>query len=237
MIGSAGMSHMIRIGAGVSAVALAVGLGFAFWPQIDASMANGRAAVEKPIFVVPATPVKLEAAVGHQQTPPVAPTDAPAAAPELQTAVATAPASTGGGVTVVPGSEPNGDDTPLAKLAMAFRTNNGTTPGLGMTRGLTITPTNAPQASDDARRLCAQGLVALAKGYIVGARAYLQRAAEAGDARALLALGETYDPSALARLGARGVKGDPSRARDYYSQALAAGVGDAREHMAALTSP
>jgi hypothetical protein len=229
------MSHMIRIGAGVSAVALAVALGVAFWPQIDTSMANGRAAVEKPIFVVPATPVKLEAAVGRQPTP-IAPADTPAA-PELQTAVATAPAPTGGGVTVVPGSEPTGDDTPLAKLAMAFRTNSATTAGLGMTRGLTITPTNAAQASDDARRLCAQGLVALAKGYIVGARAYLQRAAEAGDARALLALGETYDPAALARLGARGVKGDPARARDYYSQALAAGVGDAREHMAAVTSP
>jgi hypothetical protein len=232
------MSHMVRIGVGVSAVALAVALGIAFWPQIDRSMANGRASVERPVFVVPAAPVKLEAALGRPQTPNVAPAAAPATAPEPQAAVAadSAPA-VGGGVTVVPGSEPTGDDTPLAKLAMAFRTNNGTTASLGMTRGFTIAPTNAPQASDDARRLCAQGLVALAKGYIVGARAYLQRAAEAGDARALLALGETYDPSALARLGARGVKGDPAKARDYYSQALAAGVGDAREHMAAVTSP
>jgi hypothetical protein len=230
------MSHMIRIGAGVSAVAVAIALGIAFWPQIDTSMAHGRIAVEKPIFVVPAAPVKLEAALGRPQAAAAEPAAAPPTPPP---ATETAPApSAAAGVTVVPGSQPaSDDDAPLAKLALAFRTNNGAAPGLGMTRSLTITPTGAPQASDDARRLCAQGLVALAKGYIVGARAYLQRAAEAGDPRALLALGETYDPVALARLGARGVKGDPARARDYYSQALAAGVGDAREHMAALTSP
>jgi TPR repeat protein len=234
------MSHMIRIGAGVSAAALAIALGIAFWPQIDRSMANGRVAVEKPIFVVPATPVKLEAAVARPQAPaaapPVAAAAVAAAAPTPQTAT-TAPAA---GVTVVPGSQPSEDDAPLAKLAMAFRTNGSATQptsAFGVTRGLTITPTNPPHASEDARRLCAQGLVALAKGYIAGARAYLERAAEAGDARALLALGETYDPAALARLGAKGVKGDPARARDYYSQALAAGVGDAREHMAAITSP
>jgi hypothetical protein len=239
MIGSAGMSHMIRIGAGVSAVALAIALGIAFWPQIDRSMANSRMAVEKPVFVVPATPVKLEAALARQQTPPAA-APAPATAPASQPQ--TAAAGPDAGVTVVPESQPqsNAEDAPLAKLAMAFRTNGvggqQPSPNFGMTRGLTISPTNAP-ASDDARRLCAQGLVALAKGYVDSARAYLQRAAEAGDARALLALGETYDPVALTRLGVQGVKGDSARARDYYSQALAAGVGDARERMAAIASP
>ena len=109
-----------------------------------------------------------------------------------------------------------------------------TTPELGATRGLTISSSNAPPASEEARRFCAQGLVALAQGYIAEARAFLQRAAEAGDARALLALGETYDPTTLARIGARGIKGDAARARDYYSQALAAGLSDARERMAAL---
>jgi hypothetical protein len=171
--------------------------------------------VEKPVFVVPAAPVKLEAALARQTAP-------------------TQAASTL--------AAPSDGDAALTKLAMALRANAPATPQtsaapLGAARGLTIAPTNAPAASEEARRLCAQGLVALAQGYIASARAYLERAAEAGDARALLALGETYDPAALARIGARGIKGDAARARDYYSQALAAGVGDARERMAAVTSP
>ena len=89
---------------------------------------------------------------------------------------------------------------------------------------------------DDARRLCAEGLVAFAKGDIATARAFLQRAAEDGDARALMALGDTYDPTTLTRLGAVGVKGDEGTARSYYSRALAAGVGGARERIAALAS-
>jgi len=89
---------------------------------------------------------------------------------------------------------------------------------------------------DDARRLCAEGLVAFARGDIAAARAFLQRAAEGGDARALMALGDTYDPTTLARLGAVGIKGDEAAARSYYSRALAAGVSGARERIAALAS-
>ena len=51
-----------------------------------------------------------------------------------------------------------------------------------------------------------------------------------------MALGDTYDPSTLSRLGAIGVKGDEAAARSYYSRALAAGVGGARERIAALAS-
>jgi TPR repeat protein len=87
---------------------------------------------------------------------------------------------------------------------------------------------------DDARRLCAAGLIALAKGDIAAARALLRRAAEAGDPRALMALGDTYDPTTLSRLGALGLKGDEKLARTYYSRAAAAGVGGARERMASL---
>ena len=89
---------------------------------------------------------------------------------------------------------------------------------------------------DDARRLCAEGLIAFAKGDIAEARAFLKRAAEDGDPRALMALGDTYDPTTLSRLGALGLKGDESVARGYYSRALAAGVGGARERIAALAA-
>jgi hypothetical protein len=89
---------------------------------------------------------------------------------------------------------------------------------------------------DDARRLCAEGLIAFAKGDIASARAFLKRSAEGGDARALMALGDTYDATTLSRLGALGLKGDEALARSYYSRALAAGVGGARERIAALAA-
>ena len=48
-----------------------------------------------------------------------------------------------------------------------------------------------------------------------------------------MVLGETYDPASLARMGVLGIKGDAAKARDYYAKALAAGMGAARERMAA----
>ncbi len=89
---------------------------------------------------------------------------------------------------------------------------------------------------DDGRRLCAEGLVAFAKGDIATARAFFVSAAEAGDARALVALGDTFDPATLTRLGALGLKGDGAKARDYYARALAAGATGARERLAALAA-
>jgi TPR repeat protein len=89
---------------------------------------------------------------------------------------------------------------------------------------------------DEARRLCAEGLVAFAKGDIATARAFFVSAAEAGDARALVALGDTFDPGTLIRLGVIGLKGDGAKARDYYGRALAAGAAGARERLAALAA-
>ena len=114
----------------------------------------------------------------------------------------------------------------MSRLANALR---GPSPDGGPIASLSI-------PIDDGRRLCAEGLVAFANGDIAAARAFLKRAAEAGDARALVALGDTYDPATLTRLGAVGLKGDEAAARNYYSRALAAGVGGARERIAALAA-
>jgi hypothetical protein len=89
---------------------------------------------------------------------------------------------------------------------------------------------------DEARRLCAEGLVAFAKGDIATARAFFVSAASAGDARALVALGDTFDPGTLSRLGVVGLKGDEAKARDYYARALTAGATGARERIAALAA-
>ena len=123
------------------------------------------------------------------------------------------------------------------KLAQALRETqpNAAQAANGPTRDLTLTPTdvNFSAPSDDARQFRAQGLVALAGGDVAAARAFLERAADAGDARALLVLGDAYDPTTLTRLGAIGVKGDASRARDYYRRASDAGLAAARQRIAA----
>jgi TPR repeat protein len=108
----------------------------------------------------------------------------------------------------------------------ALRANEGASPGAA---ALAI-------PIDDGRRLCAEGLVAFAKGDIATARAFFVSAAEAGDARALVALGDTFDPATLTHLGVLGLKGDGAKARDYYARALAAGATGARERLAALAA-
>jgi hypothetical protein len=129
------------------------------------------------------------------------------------------------------------DSAALAKLAVALKTEPSTTAAHpGATRSMALSAPSPP-VSEVARQLCAQGLIALAAGDIAGARLYLDRAAEAGDARALMALGASYDPATLAKMGALGVKGDAPTARAYYARALAAGMGAARERMAALDAP
>ena len=128
------------------------------------------------------------------------------------------------------------DKAAIDKLALALRAGPQATDGASPTRALAPTFIVASQAdaNGEALRLRAEGLAAMAGGDFAGARALLERAAEAGDARALLVLGDTYDPATLARMGALGLRGDAARARDYYARALAAGIGAARERIVAL---
>jgi hypothetical protein len=131
---------------------------------------------------------------------------------------------------------PAADKAAIDKLAFALRDGLVPADGASPTGALALMPITATSANanDAALRLRAQGLVALAGGDVAGARAFLERAAEGGDARALLVLGDTYDPATLARMGAVGLKGDAARARDYYARALTAGVAAGRDRMAAL---
>jgi hypothetical protein len=132
-------------------------------------------------------------------------------------------------------AEPAGDKNGLVKLAAALRSDpappSSATP-LG--RGLAEAALKTGAPSEQAARFFALGLVALADGDVAGARAFLDRAADEGDTRALMVLGDTYDPATLTRLGAVGIRGDAMRARDYYARALAAGVVAARQRIAAL---
>jgi hypothetical protein len=73
-------------------------------------------------------------------------------------------------------------------------------------------------------------------GDLVTARALFQRAADAGDATAAMALGATYDPDVLAKLGAVGVGADVEKARSWYQKAESQGSAQATRRLQALAN-
>jgi TPR repeat protein len=71
----------------------------------------------------------------------------------------------------------------------------------------------------------------ITQGDIAAARLTLTRAAEAGDARAALALGATYDAEVLHNLGVLGVVADSGQARAWYVRAAQFGSGEATRRL------
>ena len=98
-------------------------------------------------------------------------------------------------------------------------------------------PVASSTADTNAKTLLAEGVGLLAQGEIAASRLLLEQAANAGESRAWVALGDSYDPAVLSRLGALGVKGDAAMARDCYTKAASAGLSEARERIAALGAP
>ncbi len=89
--------------------------------------------------------------------------------------------------------------------------------------------------ADRIEGLMAHGKKMIDVGYLAGARAYYRRAAEAGSGEAALAMGATYDPDIIARLGVQGIKPDPAHAATWYARAASLGVADRRTKLGALT--
>jgi TPR repeat protein len=63
-----------------------------------------------------------------------------------------------------------------------------------------------------------------------------QRAAETGDAGAAMALGATYDPLFLARLGTMGMVADVTKARHWYQKAKDFGSQEAPRRLELLAN-
>jgi hypothetical protein len=74
----------------------------------------------------------------------------------------------------------------------------------------------------------------ITQGDIASARLVLTRAAEAGDARAALALGATFDAGVLRKLGVLGGFGDVEQARAWYAKAAEYGSGEATRRLEVL---
>lgn len=84
---------------------------------------------------------------------------------------------------------------------------------------LPVPPAKPAGLPTDIAALVARGDALLNSGDIVSARLYYERAANAGDSRAAMLMGETYDPDFLARAGVRGVRGDAAIADSWYRRA------------------
>ena len=82
--------------------------------------------------------------------------------------------------------------------------------------------------------LMKQGEQFIAAGDVVTARIVFQRAAEAGNANAAMALGATYDPTVLAKLGVVGMSADVEKARSWYQTAEKLGSPEARRRLDVL---
>jgi hypothetical protein len=87
---------------------------------------------------------------------------------------------------------------------------------------------------DEIATLLRRGQDLAAQGDLAGARLLLRRAAEAGDAQSMQALGATYDPTVLAKLNVIGVAPDNARARGWYERAAAAGAPEASRRLEQL---
>jgi hypothetical protein len=91
-------------------------------------------------------------------------------------------------------------------------------------------------AAEEIALLIKQGEQFVANGDFVTARLMFQRAAQAGDASAAMALAATYDPLMLARLGAVGVGGDVEKARSWYQKAESLGAPEATHRLSLLAN-
>ena len=89
---------------------------------------------------------------------------------------------------------------------------------------------------EEIKLLTKQGEQFVAAGDLVTARILFQRAAEAGDATAAMALGATYDPNVLAKLGVVGMGADVEKARSWYRKAESFGSPDASRRLNALAN-
>lgn len=74
----------------------------------------------------------------------------------------------------------------------------------------------------------------IASGDFVGARAVLERAADAGDASAAFAIASTYDPVVLARFKVRGLEPDLVKAGFWYERARELGSTEAPRRLQAM---
>jgi hypothetical protein len=89
-------------------------------------------------------------------------------------------------------------------------------------------PSARPSLAAEVADLLARGDSFVLIGDVASARVFYERAAIAGDGRAAVRMGVTFDPVFLMRAGLRNTIGDPAQARSWYRRALDLGSVEAR---------
>jgi len=89
---------------------------------------------------------------------------------------------------------------------------------------------------DEIAILLKRGQALFETGDLAGARLLLQRAAEAGDPVAAMAIASTFDPVVLQDLGVRGLPADVGKARYWYQKAREFGSKEAPKRLESLAS-
>jgi hypothetical protein len=84
----------------------------------------------------------------------------------------------------------------------------------------TATPPASPPMAAEIAELLARGDAFVVIGDIASARVFYERAASAGDGRAALRMGTTFDPAFLRRARLPHTFGDPAQARSWYRRAF-----------------
>jgi Peptidase C39 family len=137
---------------------------------------------------------------------------------------------------IAPETEVDSTDTrpELAALAAGHKLSPAPAPAApsfgGDTNAATsvATPLAGPRLSAaDLAALLARGDLLFSKGDLIAARLFYERAADAGEGRAALRLGETFDPDFLDQARLRGARGDLSTALSWYRRARDLGVAEA----------
>ena len=96
-------------------------------------------------------------------------------------------------------------------------------------------PAASPRFStEETAQLLARGDALLRTGDVASARLFYERATDAGDGRAALRVGATFDPAFLDRDALRGVRSDPAQARYWYHRAHDLGEADAERRLKSL---
>lgn len=127
-----------------------------------------------------------------------------------------------------PAAQPSVSATPDQMASVAPQDSVvPTPPAFGQT-----TPTR--RSPEEIAALVKRGGDLIANGDLAAARLVLRKAADAGDARAAMALAGTYDSMVLGRLNAHGIAPDAAMARSWYEKASRLGSPDAKQRLDAM---
>jgi hypothetical protein len=185
----------------------------------------------EPLRVAKAPEAAVEAAAAAAPPAPQTPERAAvAASPSLPTALTV---KVDGDIVATGSAEPARSPAPAVAAAVA----RPSAPPAATVPAAPAMPPAAPSVAiptAEVQRLIVRGAELVTQGDIAGARLVLARASSGGDPRATFALAETYDPTVLAAWKARGIKGDPERAKALYREALMGGVAQAETRLSGL---